>query len=305
MKKKLILSSLAAIILGITGCQSNNTIKITENNQTIVIPKSPQKIVVMNYGALDTLDALGKGTLVVGTSLPAIPQYLQQYKTGNVVDTGRMKEPNFDVIKQIAPDLIIIDRRQADQTDELSKIAPVVNLDVDATNYLESTKNHILLLGKITGTDSLAANYTASLDSKITHAQKLAQNSHKKALVAIHNDGKVFLTNTGARPTLIHDVLQVKRAVPVTEQVINPTEKQLPTLIDNHYIATNKPDIIYLVDRSKAIGNKAIEKDFFNKNTLTKSGTKIVYLTADIWYLSGGGVESLNRQIDEVVSGLK
>ena len=45
--------------------------------------------------------------------------------------------------------------------------------------------------------------------------------------------------------------------------------------------------------------------DYFDAKVLKKSKTKIVNLSADIWYLSGGGLESLDRQIDEVVDSLK
>ena len=50
-QKKLLLSSLAALILGLTGCQSTNTMTVTTESQTVVIPKVPNKVVVMNYGA--------------------------------------------------------------------------------------------------------------------------------------------------------------------------------------------------------------------------------------------------------------
>ena len=45
--------------------------------------------------------------------------------------------------------------------------------------------------------------------------------------------------------------------------------------------------------------------DFFDSKVLTKSQTKVVYLTPDLWYLSGGGAESLDLQIDEVIDALK
>lgn len=305
-QKKLLLSSIAALILGLTGCQSNNTITVTTDNQTVVVPKSPNKVVVMNYGALDTLDALGKGSIVVGTPLSVIPSYLQQYKNAHITDTGNMKEPNIDAIKQTKPNLIIIDGRQANRTEELSKIAPVLNLSVDAKNYLESTKNHINVLANITGTDKIASNLIQSLDAKINYAQSVTQASHKKAIVAIHNNGKMILINSSSSAALIHDVLKVKRAVPLQVTTTkNTKEKPKPVFINNQYINTVKPDIIFVVDRSKAIGQQKMATNFFNPKILNKNKTRVVYLTPDIWYLSGGGAESLDRQIDEVMNVLK
>lgn len=297
MNKKILLSALITFSLGLTGCQSSITVN-PDNKQSIVVPKSPSKVVVMNYGALDTLDALGKGSIVVGTPLSVLPSYLEQYKS--VSDTGSMKEPSIDAIKQVKPQLIVIDGRQASRTEELSKIAPVINLSVDAKNYLESTKNHINVLADITGTEKKAEDLIQLLDTKVTNAQAVAQASHKKAIVAIHNDGKMILINGSSSAALIHDVLKVKRAVPLTPQ---PSVK--PTFIDNSYISKVKPDIVYVVDRSKAIGQSAMKNDFLNPKVLAKSKTEVIYLTPDLWYLSGGGAESLDRQIDEVINALK
>ena len=304
IKKKLLLSTLAALVLGLAGCQSSMTVT-TDNNQSVVVPKSPSKVVVMNYGALDTLDALGKGSIVIGAPLSVLPSYLEQYKNANIADTGNMKEPSIDAIKQAKPQLIIIDGRQASKTQELSKIAPVINLSVDAKNYLESTKKHINLLADITGTENTASTLIQALDVKINNAQSVAQSSPKKAIVAIHNDGKMILINASSSAALIHDVLKVKRAVPFFIQPINNGERPKPTFIDNNYISDVKPDIIYVVDRSKAIGQTAMKEDFFDAKILAASNTQVVYLTPDLWYLSGGGAESLDRQIDEVINGLK
>lgn len=303
--KKIIITSIAALILSLTGCQSPQSVIIKEKNQTVTVPKSPQKIVVMNYGALDTLDALGKGSLVVGTSLPVLPTYLQQYKNAKVANTGNMKAPDLEAIKRTKPDLIIIDGRQAKQSEQLATIAPVLNLSVDSQNYVESTKNHINLLGKLTGSDTSANNLIQTLENKLNTAQAIAQASNKKAIVAIHNEGKVILINNSSSAVLIHDVLKVKRAVPLTQDVINPNERPKPVFIDNNYISKQKPDIIYIIDRSAAIGKEAMIKTYFDQKVLNKTKTNIVYLTADIWYLSGGGAESMARQIDEVTNALK
>ena len=305
-QKKLLLSSLAALILGLTGCQSTNTMTVTTESQTVVVPKVPNKVIVMNYGALDTLDALGKGSIVVGTPLSVIPSYLQQYSKAHITDTGNMKEPNIDAIKQAKPDLIIIDGRQAKRTEELSKIAPVLNLSVDTKNYLASTKNHMNILANMTGTDKVATDLIQSLETKINNTQVLAQASNKKAIVAIHNNGKMILINTSSSAALIHEVLKVKRAVPLTVTTTQDSNvRPKPIFIDSQFINKLKPDIIYIVDRSKAIGQQAMVTNYFDQKLLKKNKTHIVYLTPDLWYLSGGGAESLDRQIDEVINSLK
>ncbi|OCG23792.1 hypothetical protein A9G22_05365 [Gilliamella sp. App2-1] len=305
-KKKLLLSSIVVMALSLTGCQSSQTMSITADNQTVIVPKDPKKVVVMNYGALDTLDALGKGSIVAAAPLSVIPSYLQQYNNASITDTGNMKEPNIETIKQVKPDLIVIDGRQASKADDLSKIAPVINLSVDNKNYIESTKNHIQVLANITGTESKADNILQSLDKTIQDAQAIAKASAKKAIVAIHNDGKMILINSSSSAVLIHDVLNVKRAVPLTVMPAhNAIGKPTPIFVDDNYIKSVKPDIIFVIDRSKAIGNQGMADHYFSQQVLNKNKTHVVYLTPDLWYLSGGGAKSINRQIDEVINALK
>lgn len=301
-RKQLILGSILTAVLGLSGCQSEQ-VKVMNNNQTVMVPRSPEKIVVMDFGALDTLDALGKGESVTGLPQSNLPNYLAQYNINEFFNTGKMKTPDLAAIRANQPSLIIINGRQNQSYAELSKIAPVILLGTDNNNYLGSVKQNITLLADITNTQSLAKQKIAALDKKIVAVQKQAEQSSVTAIVALHNNGKVMLANSGSYATLIHEGLGIKRAVPLNIPTTN--SKPSPVLIDNTYIAEHKPSIIFIVDRSKAIGDTPLKSDFFQPKTLQQSGTKIVYLTADLWYLSGGGIESINQQIDEVSAALK
>lgn len=162
------------------------------------------------------------------------------------------------------------------------------------------------MLANITETDKTASNLIQSLDNKITNAQAITQDNDKKAIVAIHNDGNMILINTSSTAALIHDVLKVKRAVPLAAPT-NPKSSVKPKLvfIDSQFISKVKSNIIYVVDRSKAIGQQVMKTNYFDQKILKKNKTQIVYLTPDLWYLSGGGAESLDRQINEVINSLK
>ena len=116
-----------------------------------------------------------------------------------------------------------------------------------------------------------------------------------------------MLMNQGSYAALIFDELHVKRAVNANDlPVPDKTENGWPAriMVDNQFIAQYHPDIIYVVDRSKAIGNTPMRSDYFDNKVMQNAGTQIVNLSADLWYLSGNGLESLNRQIDEVIRPL-
>ena len=63
-------------------------------------------------------------------------------------------------------------------------------------------------------------------------------------------------------------------------------------------------DIIFVVDRSVAIGRSAknpnvLNNVLVNKTKAAKNGA-IILLDTQVWYLSGGGIISLNKMISEV-----
>ena len=65
------------------------------------------------------------------------------------------------------------------------------------------------------------------------------------------------------------------------------------------------PDFIFVVDRTLAIGGDDTQNsDILNNSLLqeTNAGKNghIVTLTSDLWYLSGGGLESTKLMFEEV-----
>ena len=146
MKKKTILSIvvLLVIVLGVfgitkfVGAEGNGegeTIVITHESGETTVNKNPKRIVVFDYGILDSLDKLNiEG--IVGVVQDGLPEYLSKYATTEYSSVGSLKEPDMEQIFELTPDLIIISGRQADYYEELNKIAPTINLSLDNENYL-------------------------------------------------------------------------------------------------------------------------------------------------------------------------
>ena len=83
--------------------------------------------------------------------------------------------------------------------------------------------------------------------------------------------------------------------------------------ISYEYIVRENPDIIFVLDRSSAIAETDLLEDtvkHFEANPLIQT-TKAFqedathYLTADVWYLSNGGVQAYNQMMTDVWSALK
>ncbi len=257
------------------------------------------KGVVMDFGALDTIEALGAEASVLALPKGNTPEYLAKFNTDSYDSSGTMKEPDMALIREKSPDFIVISGRQGAFLEELSEIAPVINFSVEG-EYLTSTKQNILAVGKAVEKEPEALEAWNRLEEKINAAQETARASGKSAVVILHNDGKFWASNSNGYANFIHHVAGVKKADTDTQ------EKGLSAT--SAYLELKNPDLIFIVDRSAAIGQTPMDPHHFNKAEFAavnavKEG-KVIYLTPKLWYLSGQGLQSIERQLDEVLDAL-
>ena len=88
-------------------------------SNTVEVPKNPKNAVVLDYGALDVLKELGvadkvKG-LPKGENNESLPDFLKEFKDDKYVNTGNLKEVNFDKVAAAKPEVIFISGRTANQ----------------------------------------------------------------------------------------------------------------------------------------------------------------------------------------------
>lgn len=258
------------------------------------------KGVVMDFGALDTIDALGGEASVIALPKKHTPEYLEKYLAEQYKVSGDMFNLDMELIRKENPDFIVISGRQGRSAAELQSIAPVINFSAGNDNYVESVQYNILAVGKAIGKEAEAKAALGKLDTKIKAAQDKSAASPKKAVVLMHNDGKVGLSNHSGYATLVHDVAGVKRA--------DEKKHEGRVAADGQYLTAVNPDIIYLIDRSAAIGKTPMKADHFKaaefQNVQAIKDDKVILLTPKLWYLSGKGLQSLNLQIDEVTKAI-
>lgn len=265
------------------------------------VKKNPEKVVVFDFGTLDTLDKLG----IDIAALPQenVPQYLSKFKDKKYKNVGSLKEPDFEKINEVQPDLIIISGRQAELYDDFQEIAPTIYMGVDPTRYMDSFKENVTQLGKIFGKEEQAEKELKDVETAIADLNKKASDSDKKALIILANDGKVSAYGEGSRFGLIHDVFGVKA---VDKKIEASTHGQS---VSFEYIAKKNPDYLYVIDRGAVVGGESSAKQVV-ENDIVK-GTKaykeenVAYLDANYWYLSGGGLVSVMEMVKEVDASLK
>jgi len=317
----LLIVSLAAAACGFNetkttqSAQQEETVKITHPQGETVVKKNPQKVVVFDLSALDSLEKLG----IKATALPrsVLPPYLDKYKSDEYINVGSLMEPDFEKINSVKPDLIIISGRQAPKYSEFAAIAPTINLQLDQKNYFSSFKANMRQLGLVFDKQEQVEQELKKIDDQVAAIRtKIEKSGNQQALIIMTMGGKMSAYGPGSRFGLIHDVLGMKSALDESPRQ-QPTDQQSTgqqsprqqsqqhgSIITNEYIVQKNPDYLFVVDRDDAIGQSASSKQLLNNELInrTKAATNgnIVYLTSSVWYLSGGGLMSMSYMLNEV-----
>lgn len=304
--RKLFWLSIICIFI-IAGCGTTDEVESENNTETEQItithelgqtdvPKNPENIVVFDFGMLDTLDYLD--IHITGVPQTNIPSYLEKYSSEDYENIGSLKEPDFEKISKIDPDLIIISGRQSEMYDELSKLGPVVYLGVDHTRYIDSFKENLEKIGKIFDVEDKIEDELNKIDDSISTLNEKAKKSNSNSLIILANDDKISAYGSGSRFGLIHDVF----GIPAIDKNIEASTHGMNVSFE--YVKEKDPDILYVIDRSAAIGEEPAAKNIVEnslmKDTKAFQNDKIIYLNADYWYLSGGGLVSMTKMIDEI-----
>lgn len=280
--------------------QVEKKVTVKDSDGDVEVPLNPQKVVVFDMGSLDTINSLGKADSVIATATDNLPAYLNQF--ADVESAGGIKEPDLEKINELQPDLIIISGRQSDFKKDLSAIAPTLYLAVDNADTWNSTKANINTLATIFGEETLAKEKISDLETQIAETKEKAQASQLKTLVTLVNEGQLSAYGEGSRFGIIHDTFGF---IPADAGIEASTHGQSASF---EYVLEKNPDVIFVIDRTKAIGgddeNNDVAKNELVAQTNAGKNNKIISLQADVWYLSGGGIECTELMLKDVQAAL-
>jgi|SRR5690625_3339553 len=312
MKKYRLLVILGLLLFVLGACGSSDEEQGSENNDsgeqpetvtiehelgTTELEKNPERVIVFDFGVLDSLDELGID--VTGVPQSNLPSYLDKYEGEEYENVGGLKEPDFEKIAEIDPDLIIISGRQSDLYDQFTEITDkTIYLGVDATRYMDSFEENMHVLGEIFDKESEVDKELTDIENSIDTIHEKAADSGKEGLIILANDDKISAYGSGSRFGLIHDVFGVQAS---DESIEVSTHGKN---VSFEYVKEQNPDLLYVIDRSAAIGEESAAKQIV-ENKLVEStnaykNDDIIYLNPDVWYLSGGGLISVKEMLNEI-----
>lgn len=315
MKKFTLTLFTALLILVLAACSSDDdtngdssnaagdteTITVEHELDTTEVPVNPKKVVVFDFGILDSLDKLGVDAVSAIAKSGTIPSYLEKYEGDDYENIGSLKEPDFEKISEIDPDLIIISGRQAALYDQLTELAPTIHLGVDTTNYMESFKTNMTTLGQIFEKESEVEAELETIDAAIADLKERAEATDEKALIILANDDKISAYGQNSRFGIIHDVFGV---APIDDGIEATTHGMNVTF---EYVMEQNPDILYVVDRAAVVTSgeassaaQQLVENQLVENTNAYKNDNIVYLNPEYWYLSGGGLVSVLEMVNQI-----
>jgi iron complex transport system substrate-binding protein len=279
----------------------SETVAVEHAQGTTDVPVNPETVYTFDLGVLDSLDALG--VQVDGVPQANLPAALEEYGADTVTNIGTLQEPDFEAVSEGAPDLIIISGRAAAHYEELSKIAPTIDLSVDTAAPMDSFKEVSTTLGEVFGKEADVEERLAAIDADI-EATKAAAANAGNGLIVMTSGGEMTAYGAGSRFGLIHDVLGVQTAADVKH------EGRHGEAISFEYIAEKNPAHLFVIDRDAAIGESGeaaaavLDNELVNGTNAAANGN-IHYLDSTQWYIIGYGLNNVDAMVNAVGDALK
>lgn len=298
----------ATATLALSGCGSETAdaqpagakVTVETARGKVEVPVKPERVVVFDTATLDTMAALDLKPAGAPSGV-ALPDAVAKHLEG-VPGVGTLFEPDLEKVNELNPQLIIIGGRSAKAYDQLAKIAPTIDLTMPKGDVHEALKVRATAVGTIFGREGDVAAKLGEIDAKVASVKAAAKGAGK-ALIVMVSGGKLTAFGKGGRFALVHDTLGVAEAAPVKAESHGQQ-------ISFEFIAKADPDVLFVIDRDSAVGEKGAKaaREVLDtplvKNTKAVRNEKLVELDGRNWYIVSNGLTTLPMMLDQVQSGL-
>ena len=329
MKKLLTLVSIILFAIALTACGNDksgnsydskktvtikNTYEFKDKNNThhrgetktdtVKVPYNPNRVAVLDYGALDVMKQLGLQNKIVsiakGQGNSFLPSSLAEFKDDKYSNLGNPGRPNFDQLAKSKPELILASFRQAHTKtiDEMKKAAPnakILFVSPDNDHYLSSIKSHTSTIGKIFNKENEANDLNKKLEQQVTETKKSINHESVLFLVVDDKGIKAFSSN-GRFGGFLNKDLGIKH---VDKKM---KDNSAGNNINYEYLNKVNPDKIFVIDRTKNGTDDKIPSILQNKvieNVKAIKNHQVYQFESNAWYFGEGGnqltIEQLKR----------
>lgn len=297
--KKILTIILLTFLL--TGCAQGNSIKnpltIDHKLGTTTLTTNPEKVVIFDLGILDIFDSL---KLPVG----AVPKSnlttsLKQYRGSQYLDAGTLFEPNYEALAEYQPDLIIISGRASSHFEALSEIAPTIYLGTGTSDkgLLASIENNIKTLEKIYPNTRMNQQFE-QLQRSINEIRETNLERPKSTMFILANGDTISSFGPGSRYDHVFNEFGFQ---PVNHSFESSSHGDK---LSFELVAKLNPELIIVMDRGQIAGSEITAQQLMNNEFVVRTNAyknnKIVYVNPESWYLTEGGIQSLENAVKEL-----
>ncbi|MGA9870433.1 MAG: ABC transporter substrate-binding protein [Rhodococcus sp. (in: high G+C Gram-positive bacteria)] len=279
----------------------SDTVSVDTANGTVEVPANPVRVAALDNTSFETLKAFGIEP--VALPKPIMPDEGFEDWVGNddIFDVGSHREPNLELVSEAEPDLIIGGYRFREYTDELSRIAPTIDISPTDENFVESLKTQTETLGTIFGKENEAADIVAALDAAEDDAA--AQTSGQTVFLANVNGGKI--DNGAERIVRLLEPLNLQDVFAGEAGDIHGDSGLAPETI-----AQANPDWVIVLDRDAAAGEGdvspasavfAAQEAFANTTFMTED--QIIYL--DQYFYTREGIQAYTEAFESIATAFE
>ena len=291
---------LSFLAIGLTvPVQADELLMIEHAQGQTQVQNLPKTVAVLDWSTLDTMAGLGVQAQGIRNS-NILPPMLSEYEDARFVRIGTLFEPDYEALKNLQPDLIILGRRAAGQYAEVAKYGPTLDLTPNPNDMLGSVVRNTEILGQIFDREQQAAELTAKLQASVKQLQTLSAQQGT-GLTLLTTGGKMSAFGIGTRFGMIHDVFGVQPAV--ADLKVGRHGQS----VSYEFLLEANPDWLFVMDRDAAIGREGVAAQQMMDNELvqaTEAGAKgqIVYLEPVGWYLlDNSGLRVMQDNVDRLV----
>lgn len=296
MKKHILLiMSIFILAFAFVGCGSNTaneeqntegqkeTRIVTDVKGEVEIPLHPERIVDIS-GASDILSLLGYD--VIGTAnsdgydYTKFPNYLEDVLGhAQILGYSMLAEMDVEAIIGLNPDLIVISTVQEKMYDQLSKVAPVVMIEMKQVDW----KEDFMHVAKVFGEEEKAAQW---IDNYLVKAQEVGERiketygADNSYLSFLASSGSLFIFDSAGLGTIFYDDMGLNKpqGMPQQENVSLP-------VVTFEGLAEIDADYIFAIGTDADLA-QLTESSIWNGMEAVKNGN-VVILPASPYFNQG------------------
>lgn len=308
---------MACGLLTFTAAQAAYPLDVRHAQGNLTLEQAPKRVAVFDLGVLDTLDALQ----VQAAGVPQMvgPAYLKTaYQGRDAVNVGTLFEPDYAALKALKPDLIIIGGRSASAYDELSELAPTIDLSIAPDKFLAGAQSNLQLLGTIFGKQQLAASLDADLQKELAAVH--AKSAGLSALTLFTINDALMLHAPGERFGMLYEVFGLRSVAEAVDPASVPQGRPAPDSPEAKQMRERQkvrldaalkaqPQWLVVLDRGAATGGEGRGAETLANHAEIAAGSahtqgNVFYLEPATWYIATGGYQGLMNSLKDFAAAL-